>query len=202
MCWRHLISVPLCLPFMPVSSDITGMLLGWSEGDPAALDRLVPILYAELKRLAHARLRGEVEGHTLSTTGLVHEAYLKLVEIDRVQWKDRNHFLAMASRLMRRVLIDQAHRRKAQKRGGGAQRLELDEVELRFDTAQAEVLLELDEALARMETEHPRQSQALELYYFGGLTQKEVAEVLEVSQPTVVEDLRFARAWLARVWRD
>ena len=187
---------------MPVSSDITGMLIGWSEGDPAALDRLVPILYDELKRLAHARLRDEAEGHTLSTTGLVHEAYLKLIEIDRVQWKDRNHFLAVASRLMRRVLIDQAHRRKAQKRGGGAQRLELDEAELRFDSAQADMLLELDDALARMETQHPRQSQALELYYFGGLTQKEVADVLDVSQATVVEDLRFARAWVARVWRE
>lgn len=178
------------------------MLLRWSAGDPNALDRLVPILYEELKRVAHARLRGEAEGHTLSTTGLVHEAYLKLVDIDRVQWKDRNHFLAMASRVMRRVLIDHAHRRKAQKRGGGAQRVEEAEVELRIDNAQAEMLLELDDALSRMEAQHPRQSQALELYYFGGLTQKEVAEVLGISQPTVVEDLRFARAWLARVWRE
>jgi RNA polymerase sigma factor (TIGR02999 family) len=187
---------------MPTPTDITGILLRWSEGDADALDRLVPILYEELKRLAHARLRGEAQGHTLSTTGLVHEAYLKLIEIDRVPWKDRNHFLAMASRVMRRVLIDQAHRRKAQKRGAGAHQVEMTEAELGIEPVQAELLLELDEALSRMEAEHPRQSQALELYYFGGLAQKDVAEVLDVSQPTVVEDLRFARAWLARVWQE
>jgi RNA polymerase sigma factor (TIGR02999 family) len=183
------------------AADVTQMLLSWSEGDPEALDRLVPVLYEELKRLAHARLRGEAEGHTLSTTGLVHEAYLKLLDVNRVQWKDRNHFLAMASRVMRRVLIDHAHRRKAQKRGGGRHPAEVEE-DLRIDAAQVELLLELDEALSRIELQHPRQSKALEMYYFGGLTQKEVAEVLGVSQPTVVEDLRFARAWLARLWDE
>lgn len=187
---------------MPAATDITGMLHRWSEGDPDALDRLVPFVYDELKRLARTRLRGEDAGHTLSTTGLVHEAYLKLVDVNRVQWKDRNHFLAMASRVMRRVLIDYAHRRKAQKRGGGAVPVEAAAEELAIPEAQAERLLELDEALSRMEAEHPRQSQALELYYFGGLTQKEIGEVLGVSQPTVVEDLRFARAWLAHLWAE
>ena len=187
---------------MTAPSDVTAMLLRWSEGDPDALDRLVPVLYGELKSMAHARMRGEADGHTLSTTGLVHEAYVRLVEIERVHWKDRNHFLAVASRVMRRVLIDHANRRLAHKRGAGALPVDVPAEEIALDGAQAEVLLELDDALSRMEAQHPRQSRALELYYFGGLTQKEVAEVLAVSQPTVVEDLRVARAWLARVWRE
>lgn len=187
---------------MPAESDVTQMLLRWSGGDPDALDQLTPLVYDQLKRLAHARLQGERLGHTLNTTGLVHEAYLKLVDITRVQWQDRNHFLAMASRVMRRVLINYAEKRKAQKRGGGVHNVALHEDLLPMPEAQAEKLLELDDALRRMEGSYPRQAQALELYYFGGLTQKEVGEVLGVSQPTVVEDVRFAQAWLARVWDE
>jgi RNA polymerase sigma factor (TIGR02999 family) len=183
------------------NSDVTGMLLRWSEGDQQALDHLVPVVYDELKRLARQRLRREDTGHTLSTTGLVHEAYLKLVDVERVKWKDRNHFLAIASRVMRRVLIDYAKQRRAQKRGGGARRVEVPEEDLPVSDSQAETLLDLHDALDRMAQQHPRQSKALELYYFGGLTQSEIAPVLGVSQPTVAEDLRFARAWLARAWQ-
>ncbi len=111
-------------------ADVTQMLLRWSDGDQEALDRLLPLVYEQLKRLAHARLGGERAGHTLNTTALVHEAYLKLVDIKRVQWTDRAHFLAMASRQMRRILIDYAHQRKALKRGGGAQKEVLDEERL------------------------------------------------------------------------
>ncbi len=180
-------------------ADVTQMLLRWSEGDQDAFDQLLPLVYDQLKKLAHARLRGERLDHTLNTTGLVHEAYLKLVDINQVQWKDRAHFLAMASRAMRRILVDYALRRKAHKRGGGAEKVDLEEEQLIPD-AYAETLLEIDDALKRLEATHPRQSQALELHYFGGLTQEEVGEVLGISQPTVLRDLRFARAWLADVW--
>ena len=187
---------------MPADADITKILLRWSGGDSGALDELTPLVYDHLKRLAHARLRGERPGHTLNTTGLVHEAYLKLIDIDRVQWTDRAHFLAMASRVMRRVLIGYAERRKAKKRGGGIPNVVFDEERVLMPDAQAETLLELDDALRRMEAGHPRQAQAMELYYFGGLTQREVGDVLGVSQQTVAEDVRFAQAWLAHLWED
>lgn len=180
-------------------TDITQILLRWSDGDQEALDRLLPLVYDQLKKLAHARLYGERADHTLNTTALVHEAYLKLVDINRVQWADRAHFLAMASRQMRRILIDYAHRRKAQKRGGGAQKETLDE-ELLIPDDYAETLLELDDALQRFEKQHPRPARAVELHYFGGLTLEEAGAVLSVSAPTVMRDLRFAEAWLARTW--
>ena len=180
-------------------ADVTQILLRWSGGDQEALDRLLPLVYDQLKKLAHARLGGERAGHTLNTTALVHEAYLKLVDINRVQWKDRAHFLAMASRQMRRILIDYAHQRKALKRGGGAQKEVLDE-ELLIPEEMVETLLELDDALQRLAVPYPRQSKAVELHYFGGLTLKEAGEVLGVSAPTVMRDLRFAQAWLANEW--
>ncbi len=180
-------------------ADVTQILLRWSGGDQEALDRLLPLVYDQLKKLAHARLGGERVGHTLNTTALVHEAYLKLVDINRVQWKDRAHFLAMASRQMRRILIDYAHQRKALKRGGGAQKEVLDE-ELLIPEEMVETLLELDDALQRLAVHYPRQSKAVELHYFGGLTLEEAGEVLGVSAPTVMRDLRFAQAWLAAEW--
>lgn len=181
-------------------TDVTQMLLRWSDGDQQALDRLLPLVYDQLKRLAHARLRGEREGHTLNTTGLVHEAYLRLVDIERVEWTDRAHFLAMASRQMRRVLIDYARRRRAQKRGGDLERAAFDEEGLIPDDY-ADTLLELDDALQRFEQEHPRAARAVELHYFGGLTLEEAGVVLGISAPTVMRDLRFAQAWLARIWK-
>lgn len=180
-----------------MGSDVTKMLLSWSDGDEEALDELLPILYDELKRMAHARMKGERADHTFDTTGLVHEAFLRLVDVNQVKWKDRSHFLAMASRTMRRVLIDHARDRRAQKRGGGLVKEELREDMLMTDES-AEKLLDLDGALRRLAEKHPRQSQAVELRYYGGLTLEEAADVLDVSPPTVMRDVRFAEAWLAR----
>ena len=180
-------------------SDVTQMLLRWSEGDQEALDQLLPVLYDELKEMAHGRMRGERAGHTLNTTGLVHEAYLRLVDFNRVKWKDRSHFLAMASRTMRRVLIDHARNRNTQKRGGGAEREELRE-DFLMSVTDAGRLLDLDDAIRRLSMNHPRQGEAVELRYFGGLTLEEAGEVLDVSPPTVMRDVRFAEAWLAREW--
>lgn len=182
-----------------MATEITQMLLQWSSGDSQALDRLLPAVYDELKVIAHARLRQERPDHTLDTTGLVHEAYLKLVDVNRVQWADSAHFFAMASRQMRRVLVDYAERRRAAKRGGGRQRMALDEDVLLSDE-QADTLVDLDDALTRLEAIRPRQSKALELRIFGGLTLEETAKVLGVSAPTVMRDLRFAEAWLASEW--
>lgn len=180
-------------------ADVTRLLHQWSEGDHEALGRLLPILYDRLKRLAHHRLRDEGAGRTLSTTGLVHEAYLRLVDVDHVRWEDRAHFLAMSSRVMRRVLIDHARKRKAQKRGGGGSPEELHE-EWMMPRADAERLLDLDDALHRLEADHPRKGKAVELRFFGGLTLEETASVLSISPPTVMRDVRFAVAWLARAW--
>ena len=177
--------------------DVTQMLLRWSEGDDQALDRLLPVVYDQLRQMAHARLRRERPGHTLNTTALVHEAYLELVDLDQVQWKDRAHFLAMASRVMRNVLVDYAYRRQTQKRGGGQQRVDLDEERLIPD-ADVEKVLALDEVLKGLAAAHPRPAQAIEQSYFGGLTNEETAEALGVSRATVERDLRFARVWLAR----
>jgi RNA polymerase sigma factor (TIGR02999 family) len=182
-----------------MSTDVTQMLRDWSDGDQEALDRLLPVLYDQLRRMAHARMRGERVGHTLNTTGLVHEAYLRLVDVNRIEWKDRSHFLAMASRTMRRVLMDHARNLKAQKRGAGMPKEELQE-EFLMPAEDAEKLLELDDAMERLENDHPRRAQAVELRYFGGLTLEETAEVLGTSAPTVMRDVRFAEAWLAREW--
>ena len=181
-----------------MQTDITQLLVRWGGGDQAALDHLLPLVYDQLKQMAHAHLRKERADHTLNATALVHEAYLKLIDAQQVQWKDRVHFLAIASRVMRRVLVDYALQRKAQKRGGGWQKVDLEEALL--PDAKAETVLEFDDALKRLEEVHPRPSKAAELYYFGGLTLKEVGEVLAVSHATVIRDLRFAKAWLAREW--
>lgn len=188
---------PDASPSQPL--DVTQLLRRWSGGDRRALDRVTSLVYEELKRLAHGRLRGERPDHTLNTTGLVHEAYVRLVGVQQLEWNDRNHFLSVASRMMRRVLVDHARRRKAAKRDGGAE-VTLQEGRLLVTAAQADTVLELDEAIGRLEEEHPRPARAVELHYFGGLPQKDVGEVLGVSQPTVARDLRFALAWLGREW--
>jgi RNA polymerase sigma factor (TIGR02999 family) len=183
---------------MPLSSpsDVTLLLRQWSEGDEEALNRLVPLMYAELRRLAHHRLRGEPANRSLNTTGLVHDAYVKLVDVRRARFRDRSHFLAMASRVMRRLLIDQARARRAAKRGGGAEAGELDDA-LLISEPQAEALTALDEALQRLEAMDPRQGQIVEHRYFGGLSLEETAEAVGVSLATVKRELRFAHAWLA-----
>lgn len=150
--------------------------------------------------MAHARIRNEAAGRTLNTTGLVHEAYVKLVQIDQVQWKDREHFLAVASEVMRRLLVDAARRRQALKRGGGARREELGE-DPGLSDERAATITRLDDSLKKMAEAHPRPAQAITHVHFGGLSQEEAARLLGVSPATLERDLRFARAWLARDWR-
>lgn len=178
---------------------VTEMLRRWSDGDQEAFDLLAPVVYRELKRLAHARLRSGDERHTLNTTGLVHEAYMRLVDVDQVEWSDRGHFFAMASRTMRRILVEQARKRATVKRDRGA-RVDLEAVQLVGDAGYANRLLRLDDALDSLEAEHPRQAKVVELVCFGGLKQQDVGAALSISQPTVARDLQFARAWLARAW--
>lgn len=177
-------------------SDVTLLLRRWSQGDQEALNQLVPLMYAELRQVAHHRLRREHASPALNTTGLVHDAYLKLVDVRHVSFGDRAHFLAMASRVMRRLLIDQARARCSAKRGGGAEAVDLDEA-LWPSPAQAAAVTDLDEALKRLESIEPRQSQIVEQRYFGGLSLEETAEAIGVSLATVKRDLRFAHAWLA-----
>jgi RNA polymerase sigma factor (TIGR02999 family) len=153
-----------------------------------------------MRAMAHARIRNEAAGRTLNTTGLVHEAYVKLVQIDQVQWKDREHFLAVASEVMRRLLVDAARRRQALKRGGGARPEErVDDPELSDE--RAATITRLDDSLKKMAEVHPRPAQAITHVHFGGLSNEEAARLLDVSPATLERDLRFARAWLAREWR-
>jgi RNA polymerase sigma factor (TIGR02999 family) len=180
----------------PTPSDVTRLLQRWGEGDKQALDLLVPLVYDHLRQLAHRRLRYEDANASLNTTGLVHEAYFKLVDLRSARFRDRAHFLAMASRVMRRLLIDHARARRAARRGGGAAVAELDEA-LALSDAQADELTELDEALQRLEQDDRRQSEIIEQRFFGGLSLEETAEVIGVSLATVKRELRFARAWLA-----
>lgn len=184
---------------MVTAPDVSRLLAALREGEPGAFDRLIPLVYNELRRLAHARLRDERAGHTLNTTGLVHEAYLRLADLHRIQWEDRTHFFAIASRMMRRILVDHAEKRRAQKRGGGAAHVPMNE-ELLVTEEHAGILLELNDFLDRLEAVHPRQCSVLEHCYFGGLTNEETAELLGVSERTVERDLRFARAWLTRMY--
>jgi RNA polymerase sigma factor (TIGR02999 family) len=177
-------------------SDVTQLLRQWSDGDPDAFSRLVPLVYAELRRLAHHRLRREPADRSLNTTGLVHDAYLKLLDVRHASFRDRTHFLAMASRVMRRVLVDQARARRAAKRGGGGAEIEWSE-DLWVSEPQAAALEELDDALRRLEAIDPRQGQIVEQRYFGGLSLEETADAVGVSLATVKRELRFAHAWLA-----
>jgi RNA polymerase sigma factor (TIGR02999 family) len=177
--------------------DINRLVREVSEGRRDALDRLVPIVYDELRRIAHGQLRRERAGHTLNTTALVHEAYLRLLNVQQVQWLDRAHFFATAARVMRRVLIDYARARQREKRGGGAVPVSLTDA-LDLPTAPPDDLLELDEALTRLEALGERQYRVVECRCFGGLSVEETAAVLGVSAATVKRDWTFARAWLNR----
>ena len=177
--------------------EVTELLQAWRGGDKRALDKLAPLVYDDLRRLASSYMSREQPGHTLQTTALVHEAYARLVETPHVNWQDRNHFFAVCAMLMRRVLVDYARSNGYQKRGGGMRPISLVEAE---DVAQnADVdLFALDEALSRLEAFDPRKGQVVELRFFGGLTIEETAEVLRLSRETVMRDWKLAKTWLLR----
>ena len=177
--------------------DATELLIAWTEGDRTALDALMPIVYDELRAIAHNHLRRERGGHTLDTAALVHESFLRLVRIDRVEWKGRSHFLAIAARAMRHILVDYAVRRNAAKRGGGEHPLLLTDAADPNAAAPAE-LLDLDEAIKRLEALEPRHSRVVECRFFGGMTVEETAEALSVSPKTVKRDWAMSRIWLNR----
>lgn len=178
------------------SGEVGQLLIAWKNGDGTALARLMPLVYDELHALASRHLRGERPDHTLQTTALIHEAYLRLVGTD-VAWEGRGHFLAVAAQTMRRILVDHARGRSRAKRGGGERPVSLDEALLVSPDRGADVLA-LDEALARLSTLDERKARAVELHYFGGLTYDETAAALQVSAATVDRELRFAKAWLFR----
>ncbi|HYR86250.1 MAG TPA: sigma-70 family RNA polymerase sigma factor [Terriglobia bacterium] len=177
--------------------DITGLLHDWGGGNDRALARLVPLVYAELRRRARRYMDGERPSHTLQPTALVNEVYLRLVDCQDMGWKDRAHFFAMCARLMRRILTDLARSRRYDKRGGKAQHVTLN-TSLIFANAEQPDLADLDEALKRLHAMDSRKSDVVELRFFGGLSVKETAQVLQVSADTVMRDWRLAKVWLLR----
>jgi RNA polymerase sigma factor (TIGR02999 family) len=177
------------------SNQVTVLLRKWSEGDEGALEQLTPLVYDELHRLAHQHMRRESAGHVLQTSALINEAYLRLVDQPRIQWESRAHFFGIAARLMRRILVDDARKRNSAKRGGSLIQVPLDEVE-NLVQQQAANVVAVDEALQRLEAIDARQSQIVELRFFGGLSIDETASLLKVSPGTVMRDWTFARAWL------
>lgn len=179
------------------TEGVTELLLELRDGRHDAMDRLFPIIYDELHRIAHAQLRRERDDHTLNATALVHEAYMKLVDITRVEWRDRAHFLSMAARAMRRILIDYARQHGRQRRGGGVQPVTLDEALVAADQ-QADTLLAIDAALERLGELNERLVRLVECRFFGGLTEEETAEALGVNVRTVRRDWVKARGWLER----
>src|SRR5262245_54729392 len=175
--------------------DVTGLLLAWRQGNHSAFEQLIPVVYDELRRLAHRHLRGERRNHTLQTAELVHETYVRLVDSSRVQWQNRAHFFAVAAQCMRRILVDAARERQSLKRGGDHARVELDP-ELTIAAAPNIDLVALDEALNALAAVDERRSRVVELRFFGGLTVEETAGVLDVSPETIMRDWKVARAWL------
>jgi RNA polymerase sigma-70 factor, ECF subfamily len=175
--------------------EITQLLAEWSEGNQAVLDRLYPLVYDELRRLAHRYLRRERKGHTLQTTALINEAYLRLVDQKHVHWENRSHFFGISAQIMRRILIDHARRHKYAKRGGGAPKISLEEAAV-VAKERAQELLQLDEALNTLAKMDARRSQVVELRFFGGLSNEEIGKLLNISPNTVIRDWNLARAWL------
>ena len=176
---------------------MTALLIEWRGGDAGALERLLPLVHDELRRLAKRHMAGERPDHVLQATALVNEVYLRLVDIRRVQWQDRAHFFAMAARLMRRVLVDFARARKNQKRGGALRRVTFDRT-CRSRATRPDDLIAIDEALRALAVQYERKSQVVELRFFGGLSVEETAEVLKISPETVMRDWKFAKNWLLR----
>jgi len=175
--------------------EITQLLLSWSKGDEAALDRLIPIVYPELRRLARRYMAGQSPEHTLQTSALINEAYLRLVDQQAVEWQDRSHFFAAAAQMMRHILIDHARSHRYAKRGAGAQHLPLDEVAI-VSQERAADLIALDDALTRLAEFDKRKAQIVELRFFGGLTVEETAEFMKLSPITIKREWRSAKAWL------
>src|SRR5919202_362276 len=181
----------------PSTHEVTQLLIAWSDGDKSALDRLMPLIYEELRRLAHRYMSRERAGHTLQTTALVNEAYLRLVDWKEVRWQNRAHFFGVAAQMMRRILVDFARSRQYAKRGGGALQVSLDEA-ANFSTERGADLVALDDALRSLAELDERKSKVVELRFFGGLSVAETAEVLKVSAETVMRDWKLAKVWLMR----
>jgi|SRR6185503_13845845 RNA polymerase sigma factor (TIGR02999 family) len=179
------------------ASEITGLLVDWNNGDQSALDRLLPLVEKELHRLAHSYMRRENPNHTLQTTALVNEAYLKLVDQKHTRWQNRAHFYGIAAQIMRRILLNYARDQRRKKRGGGAIQVSLSDVAL-ISRERTDEIIALDEALEKLEKIDARKARVVEFRHYGGLSNKEIAEVLSVSEITVVRDINFATAWLAR----
>jgi RNA polymerase sigma factor (TIGR02999 family) len=180
----------------PPCGEVSGLLRAWGEGDRDALDRLTPVVYDELRRLARRYMRGERPGHSLQTTALVNEAYMRLVDYKSMQWQNRAHFFAVSAQLMRRILVDHARRHNL-KRGGGVQHVSLEETAIVDDDRPAD-LVALDDAMNALARIDPRKVQVVEMRFFGGLSVEETAEVLKVSPVTVMRDWSTAKAWLYR----
>ena len=179
----------------PSQKEISQLLAAWGDGDQAALDELLPLVYSEMRRLAHRHMRRERPGNSLQTSALVNEAYLRLVNSSRVQWQDRAHFFAITAQLMRRVLVDEARKRRNQKRGGEFTRVEFNEVDMSDGPRQLDLLL-LNDALDRLTEFAPRKAKVVELRFFGGLSIDETASVLDVSADIVKREWRTAKLWL------
>jgi RNA polymerase sigma factor (TIGR02999 family) len=182
---------------MPARSDATDLLLAWSQGDESAFDELVPLVYQELHALARRYMRGERSDHTLQATALVNEAYVRLIDVNRIQWQNRAHFLAVAAQTMRRILVEFARHRRRQKRGGDVVRVTLDDA-MGIAQDKGADLVALSDALTALAAFDSRMSQAVELRFFGGLSVQETADVLKVSPETVMRDWKTAKAWLLR----
>jgi len=181
----------------PGPAEITRLLIDWRGGDQAALEQLIPLVHEELRRLARRHMAHERVGHTLQATALVNEAFVRLIDVRQVKWQDRAHFFAMSSRLMRRILVDFARSKGYQKRGGGAQKVSLDEA-LLVAREPGQDLVALDDALTALAAFDGRKAQVVEMRFFGGLSVEETAEALNVSVDTVMRDWKLAKAWLLR----
>ena len=182
-------------PSRASNHQVTQLLQRWGDGEQQAFDQLLPLVYGELRGLARRYLRRERHGHTLETSALVHEAYVRMIGQQKVEWRNRAHFFAISAQMMRRILVDHARAHLYQKRGGGAQKVSLDEA-LHVGAEPSESLLAVDDALERLAEQDPEKARLVEMRFFGGLTHPEIAEVLDVSLSTVERQWRVARAWL------
>ena len=181
----------------PPPEEVSQLLMDWGDGDQAALDKLIPVVYQEMRRLAHHYMRRERAGHTLQTTALVNEAYMRLADYKRMRWQSRAHFFAVAAQVMRRILVEHARGRNYAKRGGGAQKVQLDEAAYVSAGRSAQVIA-VDDALKELEAWDARKGRIVELRFFGGLSIDETAEVLKISPTTVQREWKSAKAWLLR----